>query len=636
VQAVNDFTTDPGKTLGLHYVDVPLSPATTEKSKTLTNLSGGTTIASYLQGPGGAVLTNPSEPALPLARYDVSFPGLVLRGVGLREGTFQTPEPTGITPLTGAATTEQQAVHGPFAPSVFFPLRLWSVNYFGALTGLGGTTLNVTPAQYKADAPGSATDTLRRYSQFVLRLYYSGETGPRGPNTPALAAPPAIAEIDDSVEGAAVKFRVRAVGDPSAGIQQVWVSYTGVHAGRWESLDLTQDGTDSTLWTGTLTLPSGVQASDVRYLAQAVNGVGLTSLDDNFGAYYAPAGAGQAEPVGATLKLVSPPATGVYRSSVNVTAELTDTATGAPLSGKVVSLAVGTSTRTATTDSNGRASASVPLTDLPGDYRLTVAFGGDAGHTGASASQDGVAITRVPTSLTIDAKNLSATLTADGAPLPEQTVLLVLTRADGSVAARIARITDREGRVALGTTGLGGDYTLTAYFGGTISLPTGPITLGDPTPYTTATAHAAVRITFSVSATGTVGGIVPPTLSIVLGTPASFGTFAPGVDRNYDASTSVDVVSSAGDAALSVADPSSTTTGRLVNGAFALTEPLLVRANAGAFTSLSSPVTLLTYSGPISHDMVSVGFRQHIGAAEPLRTGTYSKTLTFTLSTTSP
>jgi hypothetical protein len=33
---------------------------------------------------------------------------------------------------------------------------------------------------------------------------------------------------------------------------------------------------------------------------------------------------------------------------------------------------------------------------------------------------------------------------------------------------------------------------------------------------------------------------------------------------------------------------------------------------------------------------VTLGFRQHIGDNDALRTGTYSKTLTLTLSTTTP
>ena len=39
---------------------------------------------------------------------------------------------------------------------------------------------------------------------------------------------------------------------------------------------------------------------------------------------------------------------------------------------------------------------------------------------------------------------------------------------------------------------------------------------------------------------------------------------------------------------------------------------------------------------PVITDEVPLGFRQTIGAAEPLRTGAYTTTLTFTLSTTAP
>ena len=38
----------------------------------------------------------------------------------------------------------------------------------------------------------------------------------------------------------------------------------------------------------------------------------------------------------------------------------------------------------------------------------------------------------------------------------------------------------------------------------------------------------------------------------------------------------------------------------------------------------------------MSNDPVTIGLKQSIGATDPLRTGTYSKTLTFTLSTTAP
>ena len=142
---------------------------------------------------------------------------------------------------------------------------------------------------------------------------------------------------------------------------------------------------------------------------------------------------------------------------------------------------------------------------------------------------------------------------------------------------------------------------------------------------------------------GDVTGNVPATLSLAIGAPASFGAFTPGVARTYETSTTANVISSAADAALSVADPSSNATGHLVNGAFSLPQALMVKAansaGGGAFAPVggaSSPTNLLSYGGPVSNDAVAVSFQQAIGANDALRTGSYSKTLTFTLSTTTP
>jgi predicted dienelactone hydrolase len=131
------------------------------------------------------------------------------------------------------------------------------------------------------------------------------------------------------------------------------------------------------------------------------------------------------------------------------------------------------------------------------------------------------------------------------------------------------------------------------------------------------------------AASGGVSGTVPATLSLTLGPAPNLGAFTPGVAGTYTATGTANVISTAGDAALSVADPSSTATGRLVNGTFALTAPLLVGGNP-------LPTTVKTWTAPTSNEPVQIPFSQSIGANEPLRTGTYSKTLTFTLSTTSP
>jgi len=68
-----------------------------------------------------------------------------------------------------------------------------------------------------------------------------------------------------------------------------------------------------------------------------------------------------------------------------------------------------------------------------------------------------------------------------------------------------------------------------------------------------------------------------------------------------------------------VSDP-----GHLRNGSFSLPEPLQVAFSKSAWTA------------PVSNDKVDIAFKQLIKANDPLRTGTYSKTLTFTLSTTQP
>jgi hypothetical protein len=145
-------------------------------------------------------------------------------------------------------------------------------------------------------------------------------------------------------------------------------------------------------------------------------------------------------------------------------------------------------------------------------------------------------------------------------------------------------------------------------------------------------------------ADGGASGTVAPTLALSLGTPAAFGTFTPGVPKDYTAGTTANVISTAGDGLLSVSDPAPTNTGNLVNGAFFLPQKLQASASSmggtaaagGAVGGSAAPTSLLTYNKPVSNDSVTLTFKQTIGANDALRTGTYSKTLTFTLSTTTP
>src|SRR3954466_7316340 len=86
-------------------------------------------------------------------------------------------------------------------------------------------------------------------------------------------------------------------------------------------------------------------------------------------------------------------------------------------------------------------------------------------------------------------------------------------------------------------------------------------------------------------AQGGAGASVPATLALTLGTSTGFGAFTPGVAKDYDASLAASVISTAGDAALSVPAPAGTAPGRLTNGAFALTQPVQA-AVSGAFAAV--------------------------------------------------
>jgi X-Pro dipeptidyl-peptidase len=147
-----------------------------------------------------------------------------------------------------------------------------------------------------------------------------------------------------------------------------------------------------------------------------------------------------------------------------------------------------------------------------------------------------------------------------------------------------------------------------------------------------------VTVTWITQKDGTVGGSVPATLSLTLGTPAAFGPLTAGIAKDYAAQTTATVISTAANAELRVADPSSTATGHLVNGTFSL--PSALQANAGGpFADVggsAAPTLLKSWTAPTSNENVTIAFQQHVGSSDALRTGAYSKTLTFTLSTTQP
>jgi 3',5'-cyclic AMP phosphodiesterase CpdA len=121
-----------------------------------------------------------------------------------------------------------------------------------------------------------------------------------------------------------------------------------------------------------------------------------------------------------------------------------------------------------------------------------------------------------------------------------------------------------------------------------------------------------------VETPGQVGADVPATLALTVGGPVSFGAFTPGVTKEYTASSTANVTSTAGDAALTASSA------KLANGAFRLAQPVTITPEKAA------------WSAPVTNDAFAIAFKQPIAATDPLRAGNYSAAVTFTLSTTTP
>jgi len=481
-------TTTPGGQLGLNAADLLVTPTLTSHTVPLSDTVNPSEIvmATYFSGSNGVVANN-AEPVLPLEVRNVTVPGTVLRGVGFRGGAYSnTPN---ITPLVGVATTELVGVHTPFPGNTFYPCRPWSINYFDALAnGSGGVTnLMVTPAQFLSSSPTALDGTLRLWQNMNFRLYYSNYLGD-ATHAGAAAAPPAITRVSSTVGGGLVTFTVQVVGDPAAGIQQVWVTWTDTSnpsGGQWQSIDLTQDPNDSRLWQGVLPLGS-MDPAKIRFVAQAVNGVGLVNLATNLCAYFIP-GVDGGPTVPTSLSPVSPASgSGPYGTQATFSAVLTSNET--PLSGQPVNFSLGPVSHMAITDEDGVATATLRLLGTPDvtPYEVQAVFGGTADLI-PSFSTGSFTIAKQGTTLTLDPSSASgnrgvdglthATLKdATGRPLGERTVFFVVTGPGGDHSEAV--ITDYAGRAALGALSLPpGPYTVNVYFSGNVTLPDAGVTL---------------------------------------------------------------------------------------------------------------------------------------------------------------
>ncbi len=537
VGATDPVTTGPGANFGLRSTAVVLNPAVTTHTKTLENLSDGSTVTTtYLSGADG-VVANPFEPIYPKQIFNVNVAGNVLQGVALRGGTYT--DLNGIVPLTSSPTTETSTAHLSFNTDVFYPTQTWAPNYSDAISG-GATRLIVFPAQFRSSAPGAIDGTLRKFDQLDLQLYYLSANWTNGAaetQAAGVSAAPTILGASAVEDGNTLTFSVNAVADGSAGMQAVWVLYTGKPGssshGTWLPLDLVQDADDLTLWEGTLNLPSGTSASGVLFMVQAVGGAGLTTLATNLGAYYSIITEESTQlppPAATTLELQSPPSNGIYLK--DSTFQLSLQSDGQPLANQLVSLNIGGQQALAFTDSSGEATITLKLVIPPGDYTVQASFPGNAQYLGSNdarlftVNKDSTTLTVTPTSASISANQptpfVAVVRDSSGRALGGKSVVFVVYNSTDIFAASV--IADFQGNAALGEVSLPpGTYTVDAYFNGAI-----PVSPGNTLELSDDFYESSQRLGLSLTI---VGDSTPPTITATA-TKADSTSYTAGVWTN--------------------------------------------------------------------------------------------------------
>ena len=494
---------DAGEIFGLLFYDLIRNYNLNEITKTFTSVDDEnvTVDVSYLENGPGGIVSNAAEPTLPLDTFNATItdaPNQVLRSVGFLGGDYR--DFATRFPLVGAPTTEVSAVHFSFLSFVHYPQQPWRINRFEALADSGGSTfLNLFPAQYQTEQSVSLqpTATQRQFDNMELRLFYLAENFITlaesngvdfGANRPDLAAAPTIVTVvGNPVHNGVdfdVEFEVLVVGDPSAGMQDVWVSYTNAsspsnvgNAGSWQSLFLTQDAVDSSLWRGTL---SGISNPlDVRFIAQAVSGTGLVTMSNNLGRFYIPGVTGT--PTALVEQSGPVPRQGALGTSVQFSALLTSG--GAALPNMPVLFGIGQDLRLGWTGTDGVADVDIPLLGTPpGEYEVTISFPGTVAYAPSVADTNPFVVLVQDTTLTLEQTvvtisslqpdvALFATLTdSTGRPLAEKTATFTVSDGGGFELQK-AVITDQQGRARLGLIELPAlvDYTVQARFEGSSS-----------------------------------------------------------------------------------------------------------------------------------------------------------------------
>ena len=227
--------------------------------------------------------TKPFEPALPLISKNVTRRPRrqVLRGVGFRGGTYA--DLAGIVPLSGAAGDRgQDSAHTAFTLAHVLPGPVARRR----TTSTRSAAAADAPARHAGPAPlgraGHGDLDPAPVQQPRLRALLQQRDAARSPGTsaPSILDVTATADGNGGVDFASTSSAIRPRASRTSGSR-----YTASAASGRRSTSA-PDPSTPTHWTGDAWSSAANDPADLRFIVQAVNGVGLVALDTNDGAFY--------------------------------------------------------------------------------------------------------------------------------------------------------------------------------------------------------------------------------------------------------------------------------------------------------------------------------------------------------------
>ena len=268
-------------------------------------------------------------------------------------------------------------------------MRPWTVNYFGALGGNGAHQ----PARHAGPAPRGGHRAGNEHAAQVQQPRPSPVLQRQPRPRPRCPMRRRSSSVDAQPDSGGVTFTAQVVGDPAAAIHEVWITYTATAPAPGRRSTSRQ----CVRATPTAALPAacgttedsqdlegaarhGAVPADFKYVVQAANGIGLVSLDDNFGGLLlASAGAAQRRrrsrlSLRADRRNVRRQRRRHRRAEVGAAAPVA----GSARDDRHRRRSAGRHDRCRP----GSVTVNVPMVALPGSYQIVASFGGDANYAG--------------------------------------------------------------------------------------------------------------------------------------------------------------------------------------------------------------------------------------------------------------